>query len=208
MNKNPLVAFILTVVGGFLELYSYVCLNKVFATTITGNIVLSSINLINRNYFDIPKYIFPIISFSLAIILVEKIRKFLINYKIKWENYILLSEIVVFIFIPFINNSIISVSLIALVSGMQIHSFSFINNSRYASTMCTGNVRNLMEALVNKDKIKIKDYAIVILGFLVGVLLADIFIDLYYQFSIYICIALILIVLFLINTRRKNEIIR
>lgn len=68
------IAFLLTFVGGFLEIYSYLYMDA-FATTITGNIVLLTYNLRNFSWPIVAKYFLPIFSFILGIITVEILKK-------------------------------------------------------------------------------------------------------------------------------------
>ena len=69
VSESIEVSMMLTFVGGFLEIYSFILKGHVFATTITGNIVLMLFNLSNKNYAVLIKYIFPIIGFALGIII-------------------------------------------------------------------------------------------------------------------------------------------
>ncbi|SQA14860.1 Predicted membrane protein [Streptobacillus moniliformis] len=108
-------------------------------------------------------------------------------------------EILILSFIPFMKIQLIAISLIAFISGIQIQTFRKISNNVYMSTMCTGNTRALVEALTNKREQDIKDYFVVVSGFLLGVLLGDISIVFFDKFSIYICVLMILLIIYIIK---------
>ncbi|WP_073508005.1 YoaK family protein [Streptobacillus notomytis] len=204
INKR-IVAFFLTMIGGFLEIYSYLLLGKVFATTITGNLILMVFNLKRLELSNVTKYIVPIIFFCFGVLIAEKIKS---KVTINFSKLVLFLEILILSFIPFVGIQLISVSLIAFISGIQIQTFRKISDNVYMSTMCTGNTRALVEALVNGRKQDIKDYFVVVSGFLTGVLLGDISIIFFDKFSIYVCVLILLLIFYIIKKVGKNEVIR
>ena len=50
VSESIEVSMLLTFIGGFLEIYSFLLKGHVFATTITGNIVLMLFNLYSKNF--------------------------------------------------------------------------------------------------------------------------------------------------------------
>ena len=94
VSESIEVSMMLTFVGGFLEIYSFILKGHVFATTITGNIVLMLFNLSNKNYAVLIKYIFPIIGFALGIIISIIVRNKLSGNKLHWRLYVLFIETV------------------------------------------------------------------------------------------------------------------
>ncbi|CAM3104449.1 YoaK family protein [Streptobacillus ratti] len=204
INKRR-IAFFLTMIGGFLEIYSYLLLGKVFATTITGNLVLMVFNLKRFELSNVTKYVVPIIFFCFGVLIAEKIKS---KITIKFSKLVIFLEILILLFIPFIGLQLIAVSLIAFISGIQIQTFRRISDNVYMSTMCTGNTRALVEALANGKKQDIKDYFVVVSGFLSGALLGDISIIFLDKFSIYVCVLILLLILYIIERVGKNEIIR
>ncbi|SQA14859.1 Predicted membrane protein [Streptobacillus moniliformis] len=126
----------------------------------------------------------------------EKIKS---KITISFSKLVLFLEILILSFIPFMKIQLIAISLIAFISGIQIQTFRKISNNVYMSTMCTGNTRALVEALTNKREQDIKDYFVVVSGFLLGVLLGDISIVFFDKFSIYICVLMILLIIYIIK---------
>ncbi|WP_156300375.1 YoaK family protein [Streptobacillus canis] len=200
------VAFLLTIVGGFLEIYSYLLLGNVFATTITGNLILMAFNLKRLNFDNVLKYIVPIIFFCLGVYVSEKIKS---KVSENFGKVVLFLEIIILICIPFIGIQLISVSLIAFISAIQIQTFRKVSENVYMSTMCTGNTRSLIEAVANGRKQDVKNYFVVIIGFLSGVLLGDVSILFFDKFSIYICVLILVgLLIYIMKKEGKNEVIR
>ena len=200
------VAFLLTFVGGMLEIYSYKLKDGIFATAITGNIV-RMVYYLNRvssdNIRNIIKYGLPILFFIFGVSVTEILKIKSKNFNIKiWREVVLSTEILIMFIIPFIPSDVFSVSLISFISGAQIQAFRKVYGRVYMSTMCTGNTRSLVESVINKRYDEIKLYSTVLLGFILGVLVGDyiiIYIDKYMTF-----ISVILLV-FVINIIRKEE---
>ncbi|WP_288777605.1 YoaK family protein [Sneathia vaginalis] len=172
VSESIEVSMMLTFVGGFLEIYSFILKGHVFATTITGNIVLMLFNLSNKNYAVLIKYIFPIIGFALGIIISIIVRNKLSGNKLHWRLYVLFIETVL-IFLIYILRAksvmIVDVCLISMLSGIQIQTFTKIKKRMYMSTMCTGNTRKLIQHLAYKDYENAKIFGLIIFSFGTGV---------------------------------------
>lgn len=200
------VAFLLTFIGGMLEIYSYKLKDGIFATAITGNIV-RMVYYLNRvsgdNIRNIIKYGLPILFFILGVSTTEILKINFKNFNIKiWREVILSTEIMAMIIIPFIPSDVFSVSLIAFVSGAQVQAFRKVYGKVYMSTMCTGNTRSLVEAVINKRRDEAKLYVTVILGFISGVLVGDYIIIYIDKYMTFICVILLILI---INIIRKEE---
>ncbi len=74
MSESIEVGIILALAGGFMDAYSYLCRNHVFANAQTGNILLLGIHLAERNWSDAVRYFFPIVSFILGIALADMVK--------------------------------------------------------------------------------------------------------------------------------------
>lgn len=195
------VAALLTFIGGFLEIYSFLAKGGVFATVVTGNLVLLFHNLSSASFGNILKYIFPIIGFSLGIYLSIKIKaKF--NSFLHWREYVILLEILLIIILYFLQSDVfelISVTMISFISGIQIQSFKKVENAVYMSTMCTGNTKKLVESLINKDKSHIKIFSVIVLFFVLGVIVGSILTKIFYASSILFLLIPYIIVYILVH---------
>ena len=179
MSESLIIGIILTVVGGYLDTYTYVSRGGVFANAQTGNIVFLGIKLAQGRWNEMLEFIFPIFAFSLGVLIALYIRnKWGESTKIHWRQWTLVIEISVLIIVAFIPSGNIDNlvnTLISFVCAIQVVSFRKIQGNIMATTMCTGNLRTGSELLyygiISKDKTKIKSasiYFIIIAFFIFG----------------------------------------
>lgn len=145
MSESVRVGMFLTLAGGFMDAYSYICRGKVFANAQTGNIVLLGQNLAEGNIHRALNYILPISTFALGVYLCQRIQiKYKYTKKIHWRQIILAIEILFIIAIGFLSKNYDSPAnmLISFVCGMQVIAFNKFHGNSYATTMCTGNLRS------------------------------------------------------------------
>lgn len=180
MSQSYSVGLLLAFVGGYLDVYTYVCRGGVFANAQTGNMVLMAIGIAEGKAGMIVKYTLPILAFMLGVLVVEWVRhKYRFNTTIHWRQIIIALEILVLFSIAFVpsgvQDDLVNIA-VAFVCSMQVESFrTFEGTSSYATTMCTGNLRTATEHLfysgVNRDravcKKSLKYYGIIVI-FIVG----------------------------------------
>ncbi|OUQ74212.1 hypothetical protein B5E48_13250 [Massilimicrobiota sp. An105] len=88
MSESFLLASLLAIVGGFLDAYSYVCRDHVFANAQTGNIVKLGMSIAQGDSFQTVKYLIPILAFFLGVFITMFLRyqcmyqKWLLNAKL------------------------------------------------------------------------------------------------------------------------------
>ena len=132
MSESFPTAAFLSISGGLQDAYTYVFRGKVFANAQTGNIVLLSQNICERNWLQSAHYFVPLAAFAIGIIVAEQIRgKYQNVQNIHWRQIVLLLEMILLFLVSFLPQSLDMLAN-ALVS---------------ASTMCIGNMRSGMEAL-------------------------------------------------------------
>ena len=150
VSESIRLGTILAITGGFMDAYSYIVRGSVFANAVTGNIVLTGLNLADGNFPKALHSFIPVISFAFGVFVAEWIReKIGTNGKVHWKEGILWAELLlVFIagFLPQECNSIVNFS-IAFVCAMQVEAFRKIRGKAFATTMCTGNLRSGTELL-------------------------------------------------------------
>ena len=73
-SEHRITAATLALVGGFLDVYTFLCRGYVFANAQTGNIVLMAASLATLDFNRVLTYFTPIISFVVGIIICEIIR--------------------------------------------------------------------------------------------------------------------------------------
>jgi len=152
MSHTLPVGLLLALSGGFLDVYTYVCRDGVFANAQTGNMVLLGVSLVQREFLQAFYYIIPILAFVLGIIISEMVRKrFSDINQFHWRQIIIVVEIIALVIAGFmppteINNIIVNTT-VSFVCSLQVESFRIIRGSTLATTMCTGNLRSASELI-------------------------------------------------------------
>ncbi|KAB8130741.1 DUF1275 domain-containing protein [Gracilibacillus oryzae] len=207
-SNSVYLAFLLTLVGGFLDAYTFISRDGVFANAQTANIVLLAINIGTGEWKNCLIYIPPILAFFLGVIVAELFKKSnLRNWLYSYRRTILLLECVVLIIVGLlpgsIPNMVVTVS-ISFVSSVQISTFNYLDKWSYNSTMTTGNLRTAFQAaysaIVDKDKEakeRSKKFILIILAFLIGALIGTISTTYLGYISIWIAAAILFVALIL-----------
>lgn len=155
MSESFVLGALLAIVGGFLDVYTYLCRGSVFANAQTGNIVLLGLDLSQGKWAHALRYLLPIAAFAFGVIAVELIRG---HYQgrqdrdinIHWRQVVVLAELIllaVTAFAPQAYNMAVNTA-VSFVCAMQVESFRKVQGSAFATTMCTGNLRSGTEQLV------------------------------------------------------------
>ncbi|MFR8547594.1 MAG: YoaK family protein [Lachnospiraceae bacterium] len=159
-SESYTVAIILAFVGGFLDVYTYVCRGGVFANAQTGNIVLLAIHASKREWAQVGMYALPIFAFMLGILVTEFVK---VHYRrthhFHWRQIVIGLEFLVLCTIAFVPSGkyddFVNIA-VSFVCSMQVESFRTFEGNGFATTMCTGNLRSATELLfyssVNKDE--------------------------------------------------------
>lgn len=145
------VAAVLALVGGFLDIYTYLLRGGVFANAQTGNIVLLAANLAETNWSRAGYYLIPILAFSAGVFVTNLLkRRFSGTGGIRFEQVVLLIEAALLLGIGLLPLSVpdafVNVT-ISFICSIQVNTFRKVRNVPYASTMCTGNLRSGTEKL-------------------------------------------------------------
>ena len=213
LHDNIVIGVCLSLVGGFLDAYSYLLKGRVFANAQTGNVVLLFISAANQELHKSLKYIIPIITFALGIFISE----FLKN-KHYVKNYtrmaaVLLFELAVLAAIGltgvYFHHDIVN-SVISFIAALQVVNFDKVDGNPIATTMITGNLKSSMINLAKYRAVKdIKylhsffKYILIILSFGFGVAFGFIAIKYYAERSILLCELFIVIALAMLQREEK-----
>ncbi|MCR5836112.1 MAG: DUF1275 domain-containing protein [Lachnospiraceae bacterium] len=213
MSESIWLGMVLALSGGFMDAYSYICRDEVFANAQTGNILLFGVNLVERNFTVALRYLCPVLAFTIGIIIADFIRfKVSPERQIHWRQIVVLIEAVILFGVAFIPRgySLPANTLISLACGIQVESFRSIKGNGIATTMCIGNLRsgtqNLCEYIISKDKTYIRKcrlYYGIIFCFAIGAIIGSIFIKCINERAILIC-SLLLTVAFLMMYKGNN----
>ena len=160
MSDSFRAAICIILSGGFQDAYTYMCRGEVFANAQTGNIVLLSTALFQREWAVVLKYLIPVLSFLIGTAVAEEIHIRLKCYeRLHWRQIILLGEIVLLLVVGFLPPSVeaLANALVSFVCAMQVQTFHKVRGHAYASTMCIGNLRAGTEALCAYLRVRDKE---------------------------------------------------
>jgi len=134
-------------VGGFLDAYTFVGYNGVFANAQTGNIVLLGVDAQAGHWQEALLHIPPVVAFvlgvALAQILAQPAVRRIVRRPTRW---VLIAEIVVLAAVAGTPGGIPSrvvPGAIAFVAAVQVSTFRSLDGVEYASTLTTSNLRAL-----------------------------------------------------------------
>lgn len=127
-SNSVSLGIILAMVGGFLDAYTFISRDGVFANAQTGNIVLLGVHLALGEWQQMILYIPPIVAFILGIFISEFSKIF---KRKSWitssRRFVLLIECIVLVIVGLlpatIHNSVVTI-LIAFASSLQIATFN------------------------------------------------------------------------------------
>ena len=221
MSESFFIGAVLAIVGGYLDVYTYISRGQVFANAQTGNIVLLGITLARGDISKAVMYLPPIIAFVVGIILCEMIRMNLDGRGLHWRQYVILLEIIILSAVSLfpmgavggVNFDTVSNVLISFVCSLQVQSFRDIRGIICATTMCTGNLRSGAEALEKYRVLKDKKYlhnAVKYFGidlfFVVGAVISTLITPQMMEKSVILCSAVLLGVFGLLFVSPKAKI--
>ena len=138
MSDSFLTAIFIILSGGFQDAYTFMCRGEVFANAQTGNIVLLSTALFQKEWATALKYLVPLLSFVVGIAVAETVRQHLKHMnKLHWRQLILIGEIVLLFAVGFMpaNIDLLANALVSFVCAMQVQTFLKVHGHAYASTM-------------------------------------------------------------------------
>lgn len=144
ISESLPIMILLTLSGGFMDAYSYLCRGEVFANAQTGNILLFGVNLSMGHWSKALQYVCPVLAFAIGIAAAEFVRRKFTNRKhVHWRQIIVFCEAVILFGVMFIPQelNLLANSLTSLACGAQVESFRKIQGNGMATTMCIGNLR-------------------------------------------------------------------
>ena len=153
----------LSITGGFLDAYTFVSRDGVFANAQTGNFARLAICLASGNWDLVLRYFIPIFFFVIGVSVAMWISRNAQNSKfLRWQHYSVLLEIALLFAVSCIPygkiSNIYANLLVSFTCAIQAESFRKVLGTPFASTMCTGNLRNATEYLNNFWVEKEKDF--------------------------------------------------
>lgn len=212
MSASLPLYLILSLSGGCMDAYSYLCRDRVFANAQTGNMLLFGVNLAEGNYPDALKYLWPILAFSVGIVLSDVIRSRMQRSRLHWRQLSLLAEVVILFLaslLPQSRNAAAN-AMISLACGLQVESFRAVLGNSIATTMCIGNLRSGLNHLTaffqTRQRERLKKALIyfgIILSFILGAVIESALIRRFAERALYLSVGT-LIAAFLLMFRRTD----
>ena len=194
--------------GGFMDAYSYLLHDHVFATGQTGNIVLLCMNLAEGQWVGVAHYLVSILAFVLGIMLsrhvLVRVHGRATHRMQRWVAVFEAAASAAIAVLPVWVPDLLVNSAIAFCAAVSYENFrQFGTKSAYASVFCTGNLRSLGETLYDglfeKDRHELHRsarYAGLVASFCVGAVACKLLIDVMGQLA---CLAIS--ALFLLSLR-------
>ena len=216
LSESLMIGMTLALVGGYLDIYSYLARGKVFANTQTGNLVLLGYNIAQGNMSKVLYYLLAIFAFVLGVWLAK-----VIEYKFKARKYfdwlqliVILVMVALFLvmFMPEGRWNIIANITVSFVCGLQVQGFRKVRGKSYSTVMFTGNLKNLAEQtsqyFIMKDREALKasiTYFSIIATFVVGGWLGTLMVDAYQERAVGIVSIILILVFILLYLEKKNQ---
>nr|WP_317380197.1 YoaK family protein [uncultured Faecalimonas sp.] len=214
MSESMELGILLALSGGFMDAYSYLYRDHVFANAQTGNILLFGVHLAEKNWAEALHYLFPISAFVIGIALAEMIRMKTGQRKVHWRQICVLLEACVLASVACFPQSMNTEanSLISCACGIQVETFRKIRGQGIATTMCVGNLRSATQSLCEYWHTKNKKaaergmlYYGIIFCFVIGAVLGNICINYLKGKAILVCVGLLAAVFLLMFVDKEKE---
>lgn len=215
MSESFRTAAFLSVSGGLQDAYTYIFRDKVFANAQTGNIVLLSQCIANRDLELSIHYIVPLLFFAVGIAVAEIIHgKFKEARRLHWRQLVLIIEIALLFIVGFLPEkwNLLANAMVSFSCAMQVQTFRKVNGYAFASTMCIGNLRSCVESLCAYGRTRDKhilqkafSYLGIIILFAVGAALGGHFIPVIAARTIWISCGLLIVSFLFMFIREEVE---
>ncbi|WP_205522940.1 YoaK family protein [Streptomyces sp. RLB3-6] len=172
---------LLTLVGGGLDAYTFIGRNGVFANAQSGNIVLMGVAAAQGYWRQALNHLPPIIAFVTGSIAAESLRRpkvvALVLRPVRAALGLEIAVLAVVGFIPRTAPDILVTVMIAFTASVQASTFRTLVDTKYITTMTTGNLRsgarNAYLALVDHDTAaarRARQFGVIVLAFALGAL--------------------------------------
>ena len=208
------MGILLAIVGGFMDVYSYMGRDGVFANAQTGNILLVGVHISEGDLALAGRFLFPVICFALGIMLSDLVHE-RFGSAIHWRQVTVLVEALILMGVGLMGSdlNLEANCLTSLACGMQVESFRKIHGRGVATTMCIGNLRSALQnvddyIITHKRGFLINGvlYFGVILCFVGGAVLGNWCLRCFGLGSIGICSILLLVAFFMMFSDREHEV--
>ena len=205
-TKGYLFMSMLTFIGGFLDIYTFITRGGIFANTQTTNLAKLGYFIATEQFANGLQCIIPILSCILGGIVSTILMK-----KGKNELYknLLIFELLILIIIGFVRDpkwNMLVNCVLSFITSFQLNLFRKYGNLAHNTTISTGNLRQVGELVADaimgkkkREKILSMKYATLVFMFVIGALVATLLTSLFDERSIWFC-GIVLIGLLMIGS--------
>ena len=183
-SESVRLGVLLAVVGGFLDAYTFMPRDGVFANAQTANVVLFGIDLVQGDWRSALGYVPPLVAFTLGVFTAEAVSRPAVARIVRRPvRAVLVIEIVVLAIVGFVPTSVpnpVVTIAISFVAALQVTTFRVLVDQAFSTTMTTGNLRSLSQAAFHRiadgDRAagaRALNFGFVIAGFLCGAILGS-----------------------------------
>ena len=211
------VAYLLAVVGGYLDAYTYCERGGVFANAQTGNIVKLGIALANGARDTYRFYLIPIAAFVLGLVTSLSIKRILERKGIRFVRRSVLAieaaALAVVGLIPLEPEwDIVANSIVSFVAALQYETFTSFRGDVIVTTMSTGNLRKMVDALYcglvdgnRQELVRAIRYLSIICTFAFGAYLGTLVCDAYGSWAVLPAILMLAVAMLTITVLRRRR---
>lgn len=148
MSDSIELGIVLALAGGFMDAYSYIGRDGVFANAQTGNILLTGVHLSEGDFALAVRYLVPVLCFAAGIVISDLVHE-RVSSRFHWRQVTVLAEVLIFCVVSFMGAglNLQANCLISFACGMQVESFRKIHGHGMATTMCIGNLRSALQSV-------------------------------------------------------------
>ncbi|OLT36805.1 DUF1275 domain-containing protein [Rhodococcus sp. BGS-1C] len=183
-SESVRLGVLLAVVGGFLDAYTFMTRDGVFANAQTANVVLFGIDLVQGDWRSALGYVPPLVAFTLGVFTAEAVSRPAVARIVRRPvRAVLVIEIMVLAIVGFVPTSVpnpVVTIAISFVAALQVTTFRVLVDQAFSTTMTTGNLRSLSQAAFHRiadgDRAagaRALNFGFVIAGFLCGAILGS-----------------------------------
>ncbi len=151
-SQRMRVAYLLTLVGGYLDAYTYIERGGVFANAQTGNIVKLGLSLASPEKELYRTFLVPIAAFALGLITALALAELLDRRGIRLaRRSVLVAEMVGLAVVGFVplgeDWDLLANGIVSFVAAMQYETFTTFRGDAIVTTMSTGNLRKMVDCV-------------------------------------------------------------
>lgn len=192
--------------GGLLDAFTYFGHGHAFANSMTGNVVLLGVNLVQMDWRPALQHGIALCSFVLGVSTARWIRNDLATLGLE------IAIIAAVAFMPAAVSNVCVTFCIAFAASLQIEAFKIVEGYPYNSTFTTGNLRTLVESAfdwISKRQDRspgmARAFAVLVASFFVGALAGTILTPILHNRTLWVVVLALAYPLRLLISRRQEK---